>query len=187
MRLFILVMAAFTFLTKLFAGAPEIYQPSDEGWYDLTFQIDKYEVTPDGTQNIFCSGVYKGEMVGFSVELSPSWKEGKLGSITSYQGVVSIVSRGNVSDSFIRAINSIYKTNENVTSLKKKITFSGISLEGDPRSLKQGLVKIKLFFESDQEEDYAEAYLNIDFGKKRAELAEKDESYREPLVRALRQ
>jgi hypothetical protein len=52
-------------------------------------------------------------------------------------------------------------------------------------------VKLKLFYEpagaTDEEYDegYAEVYLNIDVAARKIELAEKDEEYRAPLVRAL--
>lgn len=44
-------------------------------------------------------------------------------------------------------------------------------------------MKIKLFFESDDESRYAELYLNIDLPATRLELAERDPDYRGPIVR----
>jgi hypothetical protein len=63
--------------------------------------------------------------------------------------------------------------------------FTGLSLEGDPSKLDDGEVKIKLFFESNKEEAYAELYTNIDLPSKKLEFAEKDPGYRVALVKAL--
>jgi hypothetical protein len=188
MRILVFAMPVFAFLSSLFAGAPEIYHPSKDGWCDLTFRIDKSVTADNGAQILACSGVHQGEIVGFTVELSaPPWKGGQFADTTTHQGVVSIVSAGKASDSFIRVLEDLYGIPGPTAALRKRTDFTGISLQGDPQKLKEGLSKIKLFFEADRDEDYAEAYLNIDVGNGTVELAEKDTEYRGPLVRALKQ
>jgi hypothetical protein len=66
-----------------------------------------------------------------------------------------------------------------------EITSDAVSLEGDPADLRGGPLKLKLFFEGDDEDDYAEIYLNVDMDRARVDLNEKDPEYREPLLRAL--
>jgi hypothetical protein len=63
--------------------------------------------------------------------------------------------------------------------------FTAISLEGTPAKLADGPVKLKLFYETDKDEDLAELFLNIDVPKSRVELREKDPEYRAAIVRAL--
>ena len=63
--------------------------------------------------------------------------------------------------------------------------FAAIALAGHPPAVAGEPVKIKLFFEADFDERYAEVYLNIDLTRSRVELHEKDPDYRRPLVRAL--
>jgi hypothetical protein len=46
-------------------------------------------------------------------------------------------------------------------------------------------VKIKLFFESDDEDRYGELFTNVELAARRLEVREKDEGYRLPVVRAL--
>ena len=46
--------------------------------------------------------------------------------------------------------------------MKDAIRFTGISLEGNPGTPRSGPLKMKLFFESEDEKEYAEAYLNLD-------------------------
>jgi len=69
--------------------------------------------------------------------------------------------------------------------MAERVFFAAIALEGHPPAVAGELVKLKLFFEADFEERYAEVYLNIDLDARRVELHEKDPDYRRPLVRAL--
>jgi len=46
-------------------------------------------------------------------------------------------------------------------------------------------VKIKVFYESDDMERYAELFTNIDLRHRVLQINEKDEEYRKPVVRAL--
>jgi hypothetical protein len=71
------------------------------------------------------------------------------------------------------------------------VTFTAISLGGIPASLEKGAVKIKLFFEPTEDSEeayemfYAEHYLNIDLASRIVEFHEKDEAYRDAVLRAL--
>ena len=65
------------------------------------------------------------------------------------------------------------------------IAFSAIALRGNPADLSGGPVKMKLFFESEDEAHYAEVYTNIHLAQRLAEFREKDNGYRAPLLRAL--
>jgi hypothetical protein len=64
--------------------------------------------------------------------------------------------------------------------------FTAISLGGDPRDLAKEPVKIKLFFESNEEDRYAELFTNIDLKARKLNINEKDEEYRSAIIRALR-
>ncbi|QHW31106.1 hypothetical protein GZH47_09725 [Paenibacillus rhizovicinus] len=64
--------------------------------------------------------------------------------------------------------------------MKQEITFTSVVLEGNSKSS-----KIKLFYNDETEENYAECYLNIDLPNKKVEWFEKDPEYREALLRAL--
>ncbi len=46
--------------------------------------------------------------------------------------------------------------------MRTDTVFAGLSLEGDPNDLAKGAVKIKLFYESDKEDEYAELFTNIE-------------------------
>jgi hypothetical protein len=170
------------------AAPPEVTSQSEEGFHDLIFYIQKYKTLPDGTQTMRVSGVYKGRPLGFEVTLSPSWKGGSLGKdipLVTYQGMVTYRSVGAESDTFVQVVDELYGTKLSPKAMIAEARFTGISLEGDPHDLAKGLVKIKLFYESGSESDYAEFFTNIELADRRLEMAEKDESYRLPVVRAL--
>jgi hypothetical protein len=176
----------FSVASSLSAGAsPEIYAPSAEGSLDLVFFIEKHEVRKDGSQVLECLGQYKGEKVGFNVVLSEKWVGGSLGlniPITPYLGKVTFQSRGAVTDSFVRALDSIYGTKLSPKVARESVAFEGVSLSGEPEHLSKGDVRIKLF-DSEKKDEAAEIYLNIEMSKKLIKLNEKDASYRLPLVK----
>jgi hypothetical protein len=64
--------------------------------------------------------------------------------------------------------------------------FTAISLGGEPADLGKGPAKIKLFFESDAEDRYAELYTNVDLASGVLQIHEKDPEYRSALIHALR-
>ena len=151
---------------------PEITSESEEGYYDLVFAIEDYKKLPDGSQAILASGMYKGRKVSLGVYVST--------------GSVIYRSVGAESDLLLKALDEIYGTKQAPQTMKKTTEFTAISLEGDAGDLAKGPVKMKLFFESNVEDDYAELYTNIDLKTRKLYITEKDEWYRAAIVRALR-
>ena len=167
---------------------PEITSGPDEGWHDLTLAIRHSEKLTDGSQALHAYGVHHGRKVGVIVVLSPEWPKASFDQkvpFTAYKGVVTYRSVGPASDALVQIIDELYGTGLHPTSMRAEIKITGISLEGRPDELKQGPVKIKLFYESDAEDRYAELFTNIDFQKSVLEINEKDEDYRKPVMRAL--
>ena len=165
---------------------PEISNPADTGWHDLTFRIQHVGRLPDGTQLVRAAGSHRGVPVAFAVLLGSAWKAGSLGpNLPTYTGTVTVRSLGAPSNQLLRALDEIYGTRRHAQTMRPRTEFSVITLEGDPRRLSAGPVKLKLFFESDDGTQYAELYLNIDRGQSTLELAEKDPDYRAAIVRAL--
>ncbi|MEY2466994.1 MAG: hypothetical protein QOD03_1515 [Verrucomicrobiota bacterium] len=170
--------------------SPEITSETEEGFQDLIFYIQEHKRLPDGTQKIQASGIYQGQVVGFEVLLNNEWREGSLGKgvpLVTYQGSVIYHSTGSESDGFLRVLNDLYGTKMSSLNMADETKFTGISLEGDPKELEKGPVKIKLFYELGGEKDYAELYTNIELGKRRLEVHEKDTEYRLAIVKALQQ
>jgi hypothetical protein len=168
---------------------PEITSETEEGFQDLVFAVKAHVRHPDGTRLITASGQANGEAVEFAVQLASAWKGGAIKSVDfpTFQGLVILRSTGEASDRLVKVMDALYETKLAPAGMLTATEFTGISLQGNPSALEAGPVKIKLFFESKDEERYAELYLNVDLKASRVELHEKDPEYRKPVIRALSQ
>ncbi len=103
-----------------------------------------------------------------------------------FRGQVDFESTGSDSDRLVQVMDQLYEISLNPEGMAAgPIQFTAISLQGDPRDLWAGPVKIKLFIESEDEERYGELYTNIDMQDGTLEVREKDVSYRKSVIRAL--
>jgi hypothetical protein len=170
------------------APLPEITSAAEEGWHDFTFAIRKDEKLPDGSRVLEARGLYRGREVGVLVVLGASWPEAKLNQKvpwTAYRGVITYRSLGPASDSLLHIMDDRYGTALHPKAMRAETKFTGISLAGKPAALEAEPVKIKVFYESDDEQRYAELFTNIDLQHRVLQINEKDPDYRKPLVRAL--
>lgn len=166
---------------------PEIVSGGEEGFHDLVFALILHERRSDGSQRLRLAGTHGGERVELDVELDASWTRGELGDtgITTHGGDVRLRSVGAASDEFVKVLDRIYETEITPRHMAATTAFTAASLEGDPGRLDAGPTKLKLFFESEHDDRYAELYLNVDVRSSRVELIEKDEEYRAAIVLAL--
>lgn len=167
---------------------PEITSESEEGFHDLVFYVQEHKSLADGTQTIRAAGVHNGRPVAFEIALGPTWTPGSLGKdipLVTYRGTVTYRSVGVESDTFVQVLDGLYGAKLSPKAMRKETVFTGITLGGDPRDLSAGAAKIKLFYESDAEDRYAELYTNIDLASRKLYFNEKDVDYRVPVVRAL--
>ena len=172
---------------------PEVVEMIEEGFADLAFGLMSYRRLEDGSQVLDVRGRRKGREVGFRVRLSSAWEKRMLGDtgIVAYQAVVYLESIGKPSDQFVDDLADLYGGLPQPGKMASSVVFTAISLEGLPAQLDRGPVKIKLFFEPDDESEkayeqfYAEYYLNIDVTAKLVEFGEKDPDYRKAMLRAL--
>jgi hypothetical protein len=161
----------------------------DDGFVDLTFAIRSRKTFPDGSQGLEVYGIHQGCRVGLLVVLGPQWKAVTLGEdhqLITTRGTVIYRSLGSPSDALIQALDQLYDTRLEPTTLRPSTSFSGISLAGEPSDLAKGPARIKLFFDPDTEDRYAELFTNVDLAKGRLEIREKDPWYRSAIIRALR-
>jgi hypothetical protein len=175
--------------SKPLAAPQEVTSEAEGGFHDLVFYVQKYKGLPDGSQSIRGSGTHKGRQLGLEVILGPTWQAGSLGKdvpLVSYRGIVRYRSTGADSDALVQVLDEVYGTKLAPKAMGIETRFTGISLGGDPRDLAKGPVKIRLFFESGGEDDYAVLYTNIDLAARRLEVHENDEGYRSQVIKALR-
>jgi hypothetical protein len=186
--------------SRLFGGRggesplPELTSDSEEGWYDCVFAVEREERAPGGGRVLQAAALHAGERVALEAVLDADWKPVTLSEdppIAGFRGEVWLRRPGVDGDALLRGLDALYDAGVGAGAMAAEVAFTAISLEGDPRAPDDGPVKLKLFYEpqglreEDYEDWYAEAYLNLDLAARRLWLAEKDEDYRAPLVRAL--
>ena len=164
-----------------------------QGFVDLAFGLASHERSAEGVQTCIARGTHNGAEVGFRFRLPAQWKQGTLGDtgLTTYQSTITLESLGDASDRFVSALGDFYGGSLHPASMAPVVTFTAISLGGIPAALEKGPAKIKLFFEPTEDSEeayemfYAEHYLNIDLASRTVEFHEKDEEYRDAILRAL--
>lgn len=167
---------------------PEITAGGEEEFHDLTFAVSGSEESPDGSRVLRVAGVRRGAGVGLIVVLGPRWEKKALEanvSLITHRGTVAFRSAGTESDTLLRVLDEVYATGLRPGHMRAETSFAAISLSGDPSDLSRGESKIKLFFEAEAEDRYAELFVDIDLGNRALEIREKDPEYRKAIIRAL--
>ncbi|HEX5053940.1 MAG TPA: hypothetical protein VFZ65_19335 [Planctomycetota bacterium] len=168
--------------------APQILAKAEEGSVDLSFAVESRKQGPGAGERLVAMGQDGREAVAFAISIEPGWKDVELErtGIPTHQGRrIVIESVGQRSDRLVQALDRLYATNVGAKAMQRATRFTGISLAGDPSALDAGPARIKLFFESEAEDRYAEVYLNIDVRAGSIECNEKDSDYRKAVVLAL--
>jgi hypothetical protein len=159
-----------------------------EGWSDIFLKIT--EDTKTDTSHIYIvKGLYKNKTVGLQVEISSKIgagivdgkPDGKAGFVAN---AVQLKSIGQESDELVKALAELYKQPTDKGFTKQTISATAFSLNEKSVNLdKNNYYKLKLFFAEDDENLYSEIFLNINTDKREIEIHEKDESYREPIIK----
>jgi hypothetical protein len=164
---------------------PELLSDAEEGFADLTFVLERSPKDARGLQQLRLLGHRGATRVSFAVVLGPRWQRSDDPPITTFKGSVTFVRLGELSDAFVRELDRAYDTKLAPAGMADSVSFTGLSLAGDPTHLDAGPVKIKLFFDAPRPDAYAELFLDVDAERQLAQLREKDEEYRSAIVRAL--
>ena len=170
-------------------AVPGILSRTEEGFADLTFGIVGRSKDGNGAWHFHVRSQHLEQIVGFEILLGAEWKLwsiqlGDGSKLPAFNGVVEFRSTGNESDLFSALLGKLYGVAE-PSCMKSRISFTATSLGGNPEHVETEGLKIKVFHESEHEEEYAEAFVNVDLASGIVELREKDAEYRQPLVRAI--
>ena len=158
-------------------------EEEEGGGADIRLSISEIEKNDSFTFYKILS-TYNQKEIGFEVDI-PAKPELKV--------PLQLKSTGQNSNDFLQVLANLYKTK--IDSTKKftkncKAAFIDMNeyakekLGGEISGI-AGLKELKLFFESGNEKDYAELYLNINEKEHWIEVQEKDEEYRRPIIRLL--
>jgi hypothetical protein len=184
-KLFLVGIVASIF-GRAYAAARKVKLVGEDGWVDLDLPLTEFK----GDSNVYrliAKGLLDGTSVGLRVEIDGHWnsKPTEDGAVTLYWGSVTLRSIGLESDALAVALSRLYGYPHAGLRMLPEIRAEAVGLASDPRLIESEPVKMKLFFHSENEERYAEVFLNIDRGAQIVELHEKDPEYRKNLIRAL--
>ena len=161
----------------------------EEGWgADIRISITNILKT-DSSITYLMNSLYENKNIGFNITIpSDLPKSGQ-----NLAQVMTLQSSGDISDNFIRTLAKLYKEKID-TTLKfiPSIKISFIDLDEFAKSQfgkepvnKSETKTMKVFFESENPDDNAELYININEKEHWIEIKEKDEGYRKPILKDL--
>jgi hypothetical protein len=131
------------------------------------------------------SAVWEGQPLGFGVQFSDEWEEQKFDDGPSVSwGTLTLTRTGTESDFFVRTLAEAFDAEEAPERMADSVEFSAAAIVGHPLRLQDGPVELKLFFNADEEERYAELLCRIDTSKASIELGESDPDYRDAILDA---
>ncbi len=167
--------------------AQKVRSVVEEGFVDLDLPLMSHNIDPSGSRVLIARGVLDTVPVGFSIEIHSAWKAQPLedGSATFYWGRVTLRSIGPPSDNLVSALARLYGLPKPATGMLPAIDAEAVGLANDPRDMGTSAIRMKLFFHSESEDQYAEVFLNTDIPNRLVQFHEKDMEYRKELLRAL--
>lgn len=160
----------------------------EEGWVDVFLKITK-DTKTDSSHIYIVKGLYKGKTVGLQIEVSSKIGAGFIDGVPDANSgfitkAVQLKSIGQESDELIRAMATLYNQPTDKGFTKQIISATAFSLNEKPVNLDENdYYNLKLFFAEDDENLYSEMFLNINTAKGEIEFNEKDEEYREPILK----
>lgn len=172
------------------SGDPVLEQFSEEGFVDCVFRITNFE--PSESHFTFhLSASSEGSIVGFNVALLKEIKAGLdeesnlIQEHVYFEGVVFQRS-GPESDRLIDQLAKLYGLNRKGRQMRSREAYTAIALHQGNIDLSHQPIKLKLFGREEEGDDlYNESFFNVDLPNGIVFWNEKDQEYREALIRAL--
>ena len=166
---------------------PELTEELEEGFVDLTLKMEGLVRNQDGMQCFEARALHKGRVVAFAVALGTTWSPLEGTPEEFYCGEAHLISLGDESDAFIQVLDQLYETKVGTLHMGDNIGLTAVSLKGHPDRPSVEPLKMKMFFESENDDLCAEFYLNCDTNNNRVQFREKDTDFRAAVILALAQ
>lgn len=173
-------------------GLPLLGQFSEEGFVDCVFAIRNLQ-SDARFYHFHMAASFEDEVVGVDVRVIRGIKAGfdadmALNKAHVYYDGVLFSRSGHESDRLVAALARMYGLTPAGDQMKDVESFTAIALHQGEIDMAVQAVKIKIFgndAESDDENDYYESFFNLDLPNRLVFWNEKDQDYREPLIRSL--
>jgi hypothetical protein len=170
------------------SGLPVLDQFCEEGFVDCVFDIinmeDKGEI-----YKFDLRASYSGDDLGINVEVLKGMESGfdsEMSLIQDhvYYNGVKFIRSGSESDRLITVLATLYGADRVERRMVSVEVYTAIVLHQGEIDFSSEPIKIKLFGK-DQDENYYESFFNLDLKNGLVFWNEKDEEYRDPLIRGL--
>lgn len=174
------------------SGFPILDQFSEDGFIDCVFKITDLQENV-GSYSFNLRASYNEDDLGFKVEVIKNIKAGfdsemQLIQDHIYPKGVKFFRTGTESDTLLSVLADLYGLSQPQTQMTNKEIFTGIALHQGEIDITAEPIKIKIFGkdqDDDLEENYYESFFNLDLKNGLVFWNEKDQEYREPLIRGL--
>jgi hypothetical protein len=164
-------------------------QIEKDDWVDLIFDITESSKIENEVWTFVCKAKFENSTVGFRLFINDNIEPGiindKIDSANFVQDGLSIMGIGKESDDFINAISSLYGMQSIHKFTSQKLIYTIFPLNNKVAKLEKDKFKFKVFYDDSNEKNlYSEFYINIDLNNKILEFNEKDQDYRENILKA---
>jgi hypothetical protein len=165
-----------------------------DGFVDFRFPVIDSSVSEDGEAELLVGGLIDGESVEIRFHvcagiLPNDLLDENLQSVEALYDGIKMRLDGEPGRNFVRLLAKCYGSPRTSFLMPVELSFTAVAIEGDPASLANEPVKIKLFHETgstDEEEGpaYFEMFFNADLPNRRLGLNEKDLDFRAGVLNA---
>lgn len=159
----------------------------DDEFVNIDLPVGDHRYSANGTLTVVARGRIDGQTIAIAVDIGSGWKEQVVedAELTIYWGSGCIRSTGQESDAFLTLLAKEYGmvAPSPKMAARTKLTMAG--LNNDPRDIMANPTTMKVFFEHNGEENYGEAFINIDLANKVLEFHDKDPEYHHGIVSSL--
>lgn len=169
------------------AVTKEMTVVEEDGFADFDFPLISAGHVDDGGWLISARGLLNKETIGFDVRLGGEWKSQDVddGELIVFWGSGAIIRSGAESDDFCGLLQDKYQLAGSSREMPDLVETMVVSLGTDPIRITEEPLKMKMFVEPEGDEnEYAEFFLNVDLRGKVVQFHEKDNEYRENLIKA---
>jgi len=159
----------------------------EDGFIDIDLPVSDYRFSKDGALTVVARGKIDGQTIAIAVDIGSEWKEQVVedAELTIYWGNGHIRSTGQESDALLGLLSKEYGIAGVAKAMAPRTALTMAGLNSDPRDIKTNRVTIKVFFEHSGEDNYGEAFINIDLANKMLEFHDKDPEYHQGIVSSL--
>ena len=171
---------------------PDLTSRTEEGFHDLVFATTAVRADSGGNYSIDLAAKHSGALVGFTLIVRGGMRpgfdaaKGDFDRSAFYPKGITFASTGEASNQLVHFLPAIYGLPVNAKRMRSQVEVTAVALGGDPRRLATEEVRFKVFHDDDGSRgEYAEIFVNVNLPKSEVELREKDQDYRENLVKAL--